>query len=90
MFPFPVEVTIGFSQEVYIMTEDGGIVALRVAVLEGELGISVWVNISLISGTAIGKLLCSSSAMFRSTVILYTTLVRKATQSRLSVLLHRS
>ena len=65
-FPFPVEVTIGFSPEAYTVTEDDGIVTLRVAVLEGELGISVCVNISLISGTAIGKLLCSSSTVMLS------------------------
>ena len=58
---FPAEITIGFSQETYTVAgdEDGGIVTLKVAVLQGELGIPVYVNFSTIDGTAIGTLLCS-------------------------------
>ena len=59
VFPFPVEVTIGFSQEAYTRAEDGGFVTLRVTVLQGELGIPVFVNFSTVDGTAIGMLLCS-------------------------------
>ena len=48
------------------MTEDGGVVTLRVSVLQGELGISVCVNFSTVDGTAKGTLLCSSSTMMLS------------------------
>ena len=53
-------VTIGFSQEAYTVAEhvDGGIVTLRNAVLQGELGIPVYVNFSTNDGTAVGMLLC--------------------------------
>ena len=61
LFAFPVGITIGFSQEAYTVAEDvdGGIVTLRVAVLQGELGIPVFVNCSTVNGTAIGTLLCN-------------------------------
>ena len=60
LFSFPVGIIIGFSQEAYTVAEDGGNVTLRVALLKGKLSFSVYVNISLVIGTAIGKLLCSN------------------------------
>ena len=58
-YTFPV--VIGFSPEAYTVAEDvdGGIVTLGVAVLQGLLGIPVYVNFSTVDGTAIGTLLCN-------------------------------
>ena len=58
-YTFPV--VIGFSPEEYTVAEDvdGGIVTLEVTVLQGLLGIPVYVNFSTVDGTAIGMLLCN-------------------------------
>ena len=50
----PTDVRIGFTETALTVAEDAGPASLTVAVLEGGLGTSVYVNLSTIDGTALG------------------------------------
>lgn len=45
---------VGFKEEEVTVAEDEGLVALTVAVLDGELGTTIYMNLSAIDGTARG------------------------------------